>query len=62
MIIAALILIGFAALTAPPAVLFVGWALWRAWRDGFPAPRPQPLIRQAQVRVIRGALTGGRRD
>jgi hypothetical protein len=36
MIVAALILIIFAALAAPPAVSFVAWALWRALHDSFP--------------------------
>jgi hypothetical protein len=56
-----LVLIGFAALAAPPAVVFVGWVLWRALHDAYPAAAVAAL-RQPETRyelkVIRQELTG----
>ena len=63
MIIAVLVLIGFAALAAPPAVGFVGWLLWRAAHDSY--PRPVPVLREPQetrweLTVIRQPLPPGK--
>ena len=62
-----LVLIGFAALAAPPAIVFTVWLLWQAHcedrrlrREGRQLPGPQPRYVHAEVRVVRAALPPGK--